>query len=69
MFNVSVYDNGSAFCVLVNGLIVAGFNTLGGAWRHIQWMYEIAQQKFTLGEHHVDVKDWISCMKKAGCLD
>lgn len=69
MMNVNIYDNGAAFCVTVNGMIVEAKNTLGDAWRHIQWMYEIASQEFTVGDKKVPVKEWISGMMKAGYLD
>ena len=69
MMNVSIYDNGAAFCVTVNGMIVEAKRSLGDAWRHIQWMYEIASQEFTVGEKKVPVRDWICGMMKAGYLD
>ena len=69
MTNVKIYDNGAAFCVTVNGLIVEAKSTLGDAWRHIQWMYEIASQEFTVGDKKTYVRDWLDGMKKAGYLD
>lgn len=67
--NVSIYDNGAAYCITVNGLIVCTKNSLGNAWRHIQWMHEIATQDFTVGNKEVPVREWIEGMKKAGYLD
>lgn len=69
MANVRVYDNGAAFCVTVDGLITSAHNTLGGAWRHIEWMYAVASQRFTVGESETPVKEWINNMRKAGYLD
>ena len=67
--NVQIYDNGSAFCIMVNGLIVEAKNSLGDAWRHIQWMYEVASQEFTVGEKKIAVRQWLEGMMKAGYLD
>ena len=67
--NVRIYDNGSAFCIMVNGLIVETKNSLGDAWRHIQWMYEIASQDFTVGEKKIPVRQWLKGMMKAGYID
>lgn len=69
MMNAGIYDNGAAFCVTVNGMIVEAKNTLGDAWRHIQWMYEVASQEFTVGESETPVKEWIVGMMKNGYLD
>lgn len=69
MANVKIRDNGAAFLIEVNGLIVAAHSTLGDAWRYIEWMYRVASQKFTVGEKEVNVVDWIDGMKKAGYLD
>lgn len=69
MMNVRIYDNGAAFCITVNGMIVEAKNSLGNAWRHIVWMYEVASQEFTVGEKEENVKDWIAGMKKYGYLD
>ena len=67
--NVRIYDNGSTFCIMVNGLIVEAKNSLGDAWRHIQWMYEIASQEFTVGEKKIPVRQWLEGMMKAGYID
>lgn len=67
--NVTIYDNGAAFCVEVNGLIVCAKSSLGGAWRHIEWMYRVASQEFTVGKKRVPVRDWIDGMIKAGYLE
>ncbi len=69
MANVRIYDNGAAFCVMVDGLITSAHNSLGGAWRHIEWMYAVASQRFTVGEKETPVKEWINGMHKAGYLD
>ncbi len=63
--NVTIYDNGAAFCVQVNGLIVSAHNSLGDAWRHIEWMYQIAQQQFTVGKNNIPAKEWVENMKWA----
>ena len=74
--NVRIRDNGAAFLICVRakgeygyGLIVKACNSLGLAWEHIQWMYRVASQEFTVGEKRVPVSDWIDGMKKAGYLD
>lgn len=69
MKNVQIYDNGAAFMIMVDGMIVTGFNTLGAAWKHIEWMYRIACQQFTVGEKKTPVTEWIASMKKVGALD
>ena len=67
--NVTIYDNGAAYMVMVEGFIVHSSNSLGNAWRHIQWMYEIASQNFTVGPKKVPVRDWLDGMMKASYLD
>lgn len=67
--NVNIYDNGAAFMITANGLIVKACNSLCEAWRHIVWMYEVASQKFTVGKNRVPVVEWIELMKKIGYLD
>lgn len=69
MMNVRVIDNGAAFLVCVDGLITSAHNTLGGAWRHIEWMYAVASQHFTVGENETPVKEWINGMHRSGYLD
>ena len=69
MMNVEVHDNGAAFMIQVDGLIVKACNSLGDAWRHIKWMHEVASQQFTVGGKNVPVEDWIKGMKKAGYID
>ena len=69
LMNVTIEDNGAAFLVCVNGLITSAHNTLGGAWEHIEWMYEVASQKFTVGKKKVPVRDWLEGMMKTGYLD
>lgn len=69
LMNVTINDNGAAFLVCVNGLIASSHHSLGDAWRHIEWMYEVASQKFTVGKKKVPVKDWLAGMMKAGYLD
>ena len=66
MQNVRIHDNGAAFMVMVDGLITCGFNSLGGAWRHIEWMWAVAQQDFTVGSDEIHVTRWIDHMKKQG---
>ena len=67
--NVRIHDNGAAFCVMVNGLIVCAKSSLGAAWRHIQWMHEVASQNFTVGKKEIPVRVWLEGMMKAGYLD
>jgi hypothetical protein len=67
--NVEIKDNTAAFLVTVNGLIVAHFDTLGGAWGHIVWMYRIASQNFTVGKKRVPVVEWIEHMVAVGYLE
>ena len=67
--NITIYDNGAGFCVMVDGLIINCCRSLGDAWRHIQWMYEVASQIFTVGKHHIHIKTWLQNMKAAGILD
>ena len=69
MLNVTIHDNGSGFCIDVDGLTVLVESSLGNAWRHIKWMYEVASQKFTVGKEKMPVRDWIRRMKCAGYLD
>lgn len=69
MANVKVVDNGAAFLVTVDGLVMSAHNSLGGAWRHIEWMYAVASQRFTVGDSKTPVKEWINSMHKAGYLD
>lgn len=69
MMNVRIHDNGAAFLVRVNGLTVAHFNTLGNAWRHIDWMYAVESQNFTVGQYEIPVKVWLHEMKRSGFLD
>lgn len=69
MSNVRIQDNGAAFLVCVDGLITSAHNTLGGAWRHIEWMYAVASQRFTVGEKETPVREWLQGMHKAGYLD
>lgn len=66
--NVTIYDNGAAFCVCVDGLIVGAFRALGAAWRHIEWMWAVAQQNFNVGPNRVPVKVWVDGMRRQGIL-
>ena len=73
-YNVSIDDNGAGFLVVINKgtderFVVNAFSTLGAAWRHIEWMYRIESQEFTVGEKEVPVTEWIDGMKKAGYID
>lgn len=69
MMKVKVYDNGAAFCVTVNGLIVEAYNSLAGAWNHIAWMYRVASQQFVVGDKEVPVKEWIETGIKMGFFE
>lgn len=73
-YNVSIDDNGAGFLVVINKgieqrFVVAAFDTLGEAWKHIEWMYRIECQLFTVGEKRVLVTEWIAGMHKAGYLE
>ena len=67
--NITIYDNGATYMICVDGLIAKSCGSLGDAWRHIQWMYEIATQGFTVGEKHTPVKDWLNYMVGQGYID
>ena len=67
--NVKVIDNGSAFCVSMNGITVSAHNSLGGAWNHIAWMYRVASQNFTVGDKKIPVKEWLENGIKFGWLE
>ena len=69
LMNISIYDNGAAFLIRVNGLTVSAHNSLADAWRHIIWMYRIESQNFTVGKNAVPVTQWIEGMKLAGYID
>lgn len=59
----------AAFLITVDGLIASHHDTLEDAWRHVEWMYAVAPQRFTVGEKEIPVKEWLLGMKKAGFLD
>ena len=67
--NVRVHDNGAAFIITVDGMITSAHNSLGGAWRHIVWMYEIASQEFTVGASETPVREWITGMMRQGYIE
>ena len=69
MQNIIIHDNGSAYMIMCDGLIVTYKNSLGDAWRHIKWMYEVASQKFTVGKGKMPVREWIKKMMEQGYLD
>lgn len=69
MMNVTISDNGCAYVVMVNGLIVHACSSLGSAWRHVQWMRDVATQNFTVGDNKIPVEEWLTHMKKLGFLD
>ena len=69
MANVRIQDNGAAFLVCVDGLITSAHSSLGDAWRHIEWMYAVASQRFTVGTKEVPVKEWLNGMHRQGYLD
>lgn len=73
-YNVSIEDNGASFLIVINKgteqrFVVASFSTLSEAWKHIEWMYRIECQLFTVGKKQVLVTEWISGMHKAGYLE
>lgn len=67
--NVTIYDNGACFMIQVNGLQVKGCNSLGEAWRHIEWMHRVASQQFTVGKNKIPVVEWIESGRKLGFLE
>lgn len=67
--NVEIQDNGSAFIIVVNGLITSHHSSLGDAWRHVQWMYRVASQKFTVGKKEIPVTEWLEHMVAIGYLE
>jgi hypothetical protein len=67
--NVTITDNGAAYMIAVNGLIVDHKSSLGAAWEHLIWMHRIAQQTFTVGKKQIPITQWIEGMKMAGYLD
>ena len=73
-YNVSIEDNGACYLIVINKgtserFVVRAFYTLGDAWRHIEWMYRIESQEFTVGKKQIPVADWIDGMMKAGYID
>lgn len=73
-YNVRIEDNGATYLIVVNAgteqrFVVGYKSSLGDAWRHIEWMYRIECQEFTVGKKEIPVVDWIDGMKKAGYLD
>ena len=73
-YNVSIEDNGASFLIVINKgtehrFVTASFSTLGEAWKHIEWMYRIECQLFTVGKQQVLVTEWIAGMHKAGYLE
>ena len=69
MSNVTIKDNGSAYIIMVDGLIVSAHNSLGNAWRHIAWMYRVATQQFTVTPKKIPVKEWLNRMIERGYLE
>ena len=69
MVNITIHDNGAAFMICADGLIVHSCNSLGNVWRHIVWMYRVASQKFTIGKEKIPVQKWMYKMYKQGYLD
>lgn len=72
-YNVSIDDNGAAFLVVINKgtdqrFVVSAFSSLYQAWKHIEWMYRIETQEFTVGAKDIPVEQWINGMKQAGYL-
>lgn len=69
LINVTIYDNGAAFCVCANGLITSAHNTLGGAWEHIEWMHAVAGQNFTVGQNKIPVTEWLDGAYRMGFIE
>lgn len=68
MNKVKVFDNGSGFCITVNGLIVSCHRSLGDAWRRIAWMFLVASQRFLVGEKEIPAATWYKKMIEQGYL-
>lgn len=73
-YNVSIDDNGASFLIVINKgtdnrFVVATFNTLGEAWKYIEWLYKIETQEFTVGDKNIPIEQWIEGMRKAGYLE
>ena len=73
-YNISIDDNGAGFLVVINNgtserFVVGAFYTLGEAWKHIEWMYRIESQDFTVGVKKIPVKEWVEGMKQAGYIE
>ena len=48
-YNVSIEDNGATYLIVINKgteqrFVVGYENSLGNAWRKIEWMYKIESQ-------------------------
>lgn len=72
--NVTIEDNGAAYLIVVSTttcgrMVVAYTTTLGDAWRHIEWLYRVETQHFTVGAKKIPVTEWLQGMKMAGYLD
>lgn len=67
LMNVIIVDKGR-YTVCVNGLAVCAFDTLGDAWRHIEWMVAVARQEFTVGYERVSAKEWVNQARARGCF-
>lgn len=73
-YNVSIEDNGASFLIVINKgtddrFVIGAENSLGNAWKRIEWLYKIESQEFTVGMKEIPVTEWIGGMKKAGYLD
>ena len=69
MNNIRIYDNGNAYIIMVDGLTVHACSSLGDAWRHIQWMHDVATQQFTVGDKEIPVEEWLTHMIALGFLE
>ena len=69
MQNIDIYDNGAAYMLLIDGMIVSHFSTLADAWAHIKWMHDVATQSFTVGKKQIPVNEWVAGMSAAGYID
>ena len=72
--NVRIEDNGSAFLLVISNrseqrFVIGAFNTLGEAWKHIEWLYQIESQEFTVGYKEIPVKEWVTGMKQTGYIE
>lgn len=74
VYNVNIEDNGAGYLVVIGKgteqrFVIGAFSTLGRAWEHIEFLYKIESQEFTVGDKMIPVSEWVDGMKKVGFLD